>query len=200
MKKLLVTLIALSMLLTLAACTGEVDPFAVTLAEEDFVYTESTQAPPTEVVFERLSVYEGDDYSITITGIRLDDPEGITLSTRIYNNTEETTVTKTEYIYETVDGEKQIVGEQEIVTVSGTNYRFVVASATANGIPLEVSFATELTSNDRSFEQIVLKKDADQDLGTVTEIQILFEIYLVDGERLISTLPVTIYPYGDLSQ
>lgn len=199
MKRIFVFLLTAILLLSLAACSGNVDPYAVTLAEEDFEYTESTIALPSELSFKKMTVYEGDDYNIIIRSITPDSPEGYVLSVDISNNAEITETTKTVYTYKTDDdGEKEIVGEEEVTVLTGVTYRFVVESAVVNGTEVDVSFTTELGADDRTFDQIILDKAALDGLGPVTEIQLTFKVYAIDEtERLVSNLSATIYPYGD---
>lgn len=198
MKRFFAFLLAVSMLLTLAACSGNIDPYSVTLAAADFEYTESTIAPPSEITFEKLTVYESDDYDIVIRSITPDSPEGYLLSVKIANNAEITETTKTVNIYETDDdGEKVIVGEEEVTVATGLTYLFVVDSAVVNGREVDVSFSTRLGADDCTFEQIVLEKAALDGLGTITKIELLFKVYVAGEEdRLVSNIPALIYPYG----
>lgn len=199
MKRIFVFLLTAILLLSLAACSGNVDPYAVTLAAVDFEYTESTIAPPSEITFERLTVCEGDDYDIVIRGIIPDSPQGYLLSVKIANNTETIETTKNVNIYETDDdGEKIVVGEEEITVVTGLTYLFVVDSAVVNGKEIDVSFSVELPADDSTFDQIVLDKAVLDGLGTITEIQLPIKVYISGEEdQLISNLSATIYPYGN---
>ena len=199
MKRILAFFLTAILLLSLAACSQNVDPYAVTLAEADFEYTESTVALPSELSFKKMTVYEGDDYNIIIRSITPDSPEGYVLSVDISNHAEKTETTKTVYTYKTDDdGEKEIVGEEEVSVLTGVTYRFAVESAVVNGTKVDVSFTTELSADDRTFDQIILDKAALDGLGQVTEIQLTFKVYSIgETERLVSNLSATIYPYGD---
>lgn len=200
MKRIFSFLLAALMLFVLAGCAQNVDPYSVTLAAADDDYTESTIALPSEITFDRLTVCESDDFDIVIRKIKPDSPEGYVLSVALTNNAERTETTKTQYIYKTDDdGEKYIVGEEEVVTYTGDTYLFVVDSAVVNGTEVDVSFSSRLAADDRTFDQIVLDKAALDGLGTVTKIQMTFHVYVAGEEdRLVSKFPVTIYPYGNL--
>lgn len=200
MKRIFSFLLAALMLFALAGCAQNVDPYSVTLAAADDDYTESTIALPSEITFDRLTVCESDDFDIVIRKIKPDSPEGYVLSVMLTNNAERTETTKTQYIYKTDDdGEKYIVGEEEVVTYTGDTYLFVVDSAVVNGTEVDVSFSSRLAADDRTFDQIILDKAALDGLGAVTEIQMTVHVYIAGEEdRLVSKFPFTIYPYGNL--
>lgn len=198
MKRFFAFLLALSIMFTFAACSGNIDPYSVTLAAGDFEYTESTVALPSDITFEKLTVCESDDYNIIIRNIKPDSPEGYILSVDLSNNTESTVTTKTEYVYATDDdGEKYIVGEEEVTVSTGLTYLFVVDSAVVNGTEVDVSFSAELAADDRTFDQIILDKAALEGLGTITEIELIFKVYITGEEDCLnSKISAMIYPYG----
>ena len=202
MKRFFAFLFTLCMLMALSGCIEQTDPYSITLAAADDNYVETTaETLPMEIVFDRLTVYEGDDYNIIIRGINPDSPEGYVLSMDISNNTEAKETTKTVYTYETdEDGNKQIVGEEQVTTYEGTTYLFVIDTVVVNGKEIEVSFSASLTSDDRTFDQIVLDKETFAELGAITEIQMFISVYEGDTEEnLSSRFTPVIYPYGDLS-
>lgn len=201
MRRFFTYLLAASMLLTLTACSGNVDHYSVTLAAADFEYIESTIAPPSEITFEKLTVCESDNYNIIIRNIKPDSPEGYILSVDLSNNAESTVTTRTEYVYATDDdGEKYIIGEETVTVSTGVSYLFVVESAAVNGKKIDVSFSAELSADDRTFDQIVLDNAALEGLGTITKIELPFEVYIIgEEEHLNSKISAVIYPYGYLA-
>ncbi len=198
MKRLFAILLALGTVFTLAACSGALDPYSVTLAAADDDYTESTVAPPSEITFQKLTVCEGDDYGIIIRGIKPDAPEGYVLSVDIANTAEITETTKTVYTYRTDDdGEREIVGEEQVTVLTGPSYRFVVDTAIVNGKKIDVAFETRLSADDRTFDQIVLDKAALDGLGVITKIELIFDVYdAEDDTQPASRISGFIYPYG----
>lgn len=198
MKRFSAFSLALAMMFILAACSHN-DPYAVTLAADDWEYTEETVALPSEITFDGLTVCEGDAFDIKITAIQPDAPDGYILAILLANNTELSTVTKTQYIYETdEDGDKHIVGEQEITESIGTTYLIVVDSAVVNGTKVDVSFSSKVGAEDRAYDQIILDSNALESLGAITEIQLFFKVYISrDTDYLVSELSATVYPYGD---
>ena len=199
MKRVFAFFTVAAVVLALAGCTGRIDPYSVTLADADDDYTESTVALPAEITFDRLTVCEGDDYNIIIRGIKPDAPEGYVLSLDIANNSEIKETTKTVYVYATdEDGEKTVVGEEEVAVSTGQVYRFAVESAVVNGKQIDVSYSVKLSADDRTFDQILLDKAALDGLGAITEIRLQFQVYAVEEEeRLVSNLSAVIYPYGE---
>ena len=127
-------------------------------------------------------------------------PDGYTLAVSLANNTEASVVTKTVNIYETDDdGEKQIVGEQEVTETIGQSYRFVVDSAIVNGTEIDVSFSSMIATDGRAYDQIILSDESLKSLGAITEIQLFFKVYVSkDQDYLFSELSATVYPYSNL--
>ncbi len=200
MKRCFIFALAMAMLVTLAACSGGIDPYEVTLAAEDADHTQSTVALPTEITFKQMAVFESDDYDIKITGIIPDAPEGYILSVSVSNNTEYQEVKKTQIVYQTdEDGEKIAVGEEEIVERIGTAYLVTAETAVVNGKEIAVSFRNEVAADERSFDQILLDKKEIDGLGAITEIELQFKVYITrEEDYLISEINATVYPYGDL--
>ena len=198
MKRFFLLVLASVMLILLAGCTEAVDPYAVTLAAADDDYVETVPTVPMEVVFTRQTVYEGEDYHIIIRSLKMDAHEGCVLSMDIANNTEKKEDTKTVYTYGTDDdGEKYITGEETVTTYTGASYQFDVNSATVNGKEIDVSFSVSLSADDRTFDQIVLPKEALEGLGQITEICLFFEISDAEkADQQTSKISTVIYPYG----
>ena len=74
MKRICSFLLVLTMMFSLAACSNAHDPHRVTLAEADFVPTEAAVVLPDEITFDKLTVYEGDDFTIAISSLDPDAP------------------------------------------------------------------------------------------------------------------------------
>lgn len=200
MKRFLAFTFLLCTLMALTGCAGQVDPYAVTLAAADDDYTPSTPTVPTEISFTRKVVCEDDAYNITIRSINPNSQAGYILSLNITNNKELIETVKTEYIYKVDDdGEKIIVGEEQVTTYTGETYLFVVDSVVANGKEIQVDFSVELGAEDSTVDQIVLPAEALEGLGPVTEIQLTFKVYEENEENeKMSTISTVIYPYGNL--
>lgn len=206
MKRVFALILMLAIVLTLTACYEEpvsnVDQYAVTLPADFVVEVEKDNTLPTKIKFDKQTVCEGDDYDIIINGIIPNAPEGYILTVSFSNNTEARQTVKTEYIYETdEDGEKQIVGEQEVVKYDGLTYLFTVDSAIVNGKKIDVSFSTSVDAEDKAFDQIVLGKDAIESLDAITEIELFFKVFVSREEDvLISDFSIMVYPYGNLDE
>ena len=107
------------------------------------------------------------------------DPYRVTLAKADFVPTRATVVTKTVNIYETDDdGEKQIVGEQEVTETIGQSYRFEVDSAIVNGTEIDVSFSSMVAADMRAYDQIILSDESLKSLGAITEIQLFFKVYV----------------------
>ena len=200
MKRFFVLMLALALALSMAACADTPAPTPTAGNDTDTTATDPT-AGANEIVFDKLSIYESDIFSILVTGIDAENPGGYTLNLTVANNMEPEEVINIEYVYETnEEGESEIVEEIEYVETIETTLCCVLESAKINGTNVNISFTSRVDSDTRNYDQLVFDSALVNTLGDFTEIELSFRVYDVSKpEETVATASGVIYPYGNNS-
>lgn len=194
MKKILATLLSLTLVLSLTACgeSGNTSESKETLSsseseepanessddltadsgsEEPSAKEDSTASEPEPVAFEEISVVDNDECTITITGIDEDNLWGYTLKAFLENKS------------------------------SDKNYMFSVSTASINGVKNDPLFATEVAAGKKSNEEISFNTDNLEKNGITqyTDIALSFRVHDNDDWMADPVYQDTIhvYPYGE---
>lgn len=176
MKKVVVLFLALMLMISFAACGGEMTPG--TEKETNSTQNNNTDITETkasakeeknEISFSEVVVVDNEQCAIKITKIDEKSFWGYTLKAQLENKSADKT------------------------------YMFSVESAAINGVQCDPFFATEVASGKKSNNDISFSETGfDADIGEYTDIELTFRVY--DSEDWdaddVAKETVHIYPYG----
>ncbi|MGN1082679.1 MAG: hypothetical protein ACI4SJ_03960 [Candidatus Avispirillum sp.] len=174
MKKLLVLILALSLLFTLAACgnttTGN-DDGANSSQNEETKNTDKSDITEDEITFEEVVAVDNDECVIKITDIDKDNMWGYTLKAQLENKSAEKT------------------------------YMFSVENAAINGVQSDPIFAAEVAAGKKSNEDISFTNNEleENGVGEYTDIELTFRVYDSDDWTAdpVARETIHIYPHGE---
>ncbi len=199
MKRFFALLLCLLLVTALAACGSS--PASTPTAGNEIDTTEASNAEK-EITFTEMSFYESDMFSISVTDIDPENPNGYTLNLTFANNEEPEEIVNVEYVYETnEEGESEIVDEIESIETVTSTLSCVLDSMKINGTEVAVSFSSQADSSSRNYDMIVIDPALTADLGDITEIEMSFSIYNTSTPDVaIATASGTVYPYGEIAE
>lgn len=199
MKRLASLLLALTLLLSLAACGGKITPDTKdgtnppqsesnkdegktdenempstdeeTTDESETSSTDEEIAGENEIPFTEVVAVDNAECSIKITGIEPDNMWGFTLKAQLENKSTDKT------------------------------YMFAVESAAINGVQCNSPFATEVAAGKKSNEKISFSDDEIEEngVGDYTDIELTFRVYDSNdwGADAVAEETIHVYPYGE---
>lgn len=182
MKKLAALFLAFTLLISLAACGGDVTGNNTNSSENNSTNSSQNGSPndgqtsnkdnnKNEISFTEIVAVDNDECTIKITGIDPDNLWGYTLKVQLENKSTEKT------------------------------YMYSVESASINGVQCDPFFATEVAAGKKSNNEISFSDSdlEDNGVGDYTDIELTFRVYDSDDWMAdeIARETVHVYPYGE---